>query len=328
MPEYSSPDVVWLRKLGHTIAVAYIRCVVILEVAGYWEPNFVRAIALLTGLCFAASAAAQTGIRDDAPQPVPALESVNQSEPPAVPATAPPSAVPTEPKYKVAKELADKVQDFAGRKEFAKAIALITETLTTDSGNAELYRLRATIQCRSANMKLCLEDADKAVETDKEYAPAYLFRGLARIDAGKPKEALLDCEATIRIWVERPLGYNCRGLANRALRDFPRAIADFDEAIIRDGKFALAHYNKGVTYTLENKPDEAIASFSSAIAINDKLDDSYAQRGKVRIGKGDVAGARGDFAKALSLNGRNFTAAVGIEAFQVGKALDALAGKN
>jgi tetratricopeptide (TPR) repeat protein len=155
-----------------------------------------------------------------------------------------------------------------------------------------------------------------------------LFRGLARIDAGKAKEALLDCEATIRIWVERPLGYNCRGLANRALRDFPQAIVDFDEAIGKDGKFALAHYNKGVTYAQENKPDEAIASFSSAIAINDKLDDSYAQRGKMRIGKGDVAGARGDFAKALSLNGRNFTAAVGMEALQVGKALDALAGKN
>ena len=46
------------------------------------------------------------------------------------------------------------------------------------------------------------------------------------------------------------------------------------------------------------------------------------------MSKGDAANARADFAMALSLNGRNFTAAVGTQALQVGKALDTLAGKK
>lgn len=322
------------RKVRHIkiVITGYLRSRGVLETAVCWEPNIVRAIVLLAGLCFAAFAAAQTIVLHDQPQPSLSFETVNQSEPPEPPATEPataPSIVsPSETKYKVAKELIDKVQEHAGRREYAKAIALITEALATDSGNAELYRFRATIQCRAANLKLCLEDAGKAIETDKEYAPAYLYRGLVRIDSGQLKDALSDCEATIRIWPERPLGYNCRGLANREMRDFSRAIADFDEALSRDAKFAIAHYNKGLAYALQNKPDEAISSFSSAIQINDKYDDSFAQRGKARIGKGDVAAARADFGKALSLNGRNFTAAVGIQALQVGKALDTLAGKN
>jgi tetratricopeptide (TPR) repeat protein len=288
----------------------------------------VRAVVLLAGLFLTVPAAAQTLVASDEPRPTPPLEAGNQAMPPGQPAAAPATAAPAQSKHDVAKELTDKVQELAGRKDFAKAIALVTEALATESGNAELYRLRATIQCRAANMKLCLEDANKAVEADKEYTLAYLFRGLARIDAGLSKDALSDCEATIRMWPERPLGYNCRGLANRALRDFSRAIADFDEALSHDGKFASAHYNKGLTYMLQNKPDEAIASFSSAVKINDRYDDSYAQRGKALIGKGDVAGAKADFSKALSLNGRNYTAAVGIQALQVGKALDVLAGKN
>jgi tetratricopeptide (TPR) repeat protein len=292
------------------------------------EPNFVRAIALLAGLCLATPAAAQAIVQYDEPLPTLPFEVGNQSAPPGLPAAALATAAPAGSKNKVAKELTDKVQKLAGQKEFAKAMALITEALATDSGNAELYRLRAIIQCRTANMKLCLEDANKAVETDKEYTPAYLFRGLVRIDAGLPKDALSDCEATIRMWPKSPLGYNCRGLANHALRDFSRAIADFDEALSLDAKYAFAYYNKGLTYVLQNKPDEAIASFSSAVQINDKYDDSYAQRGKARIGKGDMAGARADFDKALSLNGRNHTAAVGMQALQAGTALDVLAGKQ
>jgi tetratricopeptide (TPR) repeat protein len=318
------------------------------EFIAWWEPDFVRAISWLAGLCMATSATAQTTILRDQPHPALPFEIVNQSDPseqtttspavpnappaPTAPVIAPTTALapvtPSDAKYKVSKELADKVQEFSRRREFAKAIALITEALTAESGNAELYRLRATIQCRAANTKLCLEDASKAVESDKEYAPALLFRGLVRIDAGQPMDAVSDCEATIRIWADRPQGYNCRGLANRMLGDYPHAIADFDEALIRDAKFAFAHYNKGFTYALENKLGEAIESFSVAIQINDKFDDSYAQRGKARISKGDVVGARADYAKALSLNNRNFIAAVGMQALQVGKALDALAGKN
>jgi tetratricopeptide (TPR) repeat protein len=96
-------------------------------------------------------------------------------------------------------------------------------------------------------------------------------------------------------------------------------------ALSKDPKFALSHFNKGITYALDKKLDEAIASFSAAIAINGNYDAALAQRGKVEIAKGDIAAARGDFAKALALNPHNGTAIVGVQALQVAKALDTLA---
>ena len=290
--------------------------------------SFLRAIVLLAGIYFAAPVLGQSvGSPDESPPlSMPAESQVAVPEEPSVAPMAPP--MPTESKHRVSTDLTKRVETLTAQKQFVKAIELINQTLATDNGNAELYRLRATVHCRAANMKLCLEDASKAVETDPEYPPAYLFRGLVRIDIGQAKQAIGDCEITIKLWHARPLGYNCRGLANRALREFSRAIADFDEALGKDERFAIAHYNKGVTYALQDRPQEASASFSSSIAINPKHDDSFARRGKARIGMGDVGGARADFAQALSLNGRNTTAAVGMQALQVGKAFDVLSRKK
>src|SRR5437764_389181 len=103
--------------------------------------------------------------------------------------------------------------------------------------------------------------------------------------------------------VAKELDDKVREFASR--RQFPQAIADFDEALRRDGKYAFAHYNKGIAYALQNKHDDAIASFTSAIAINDKYTEAYAQRGKARVAKGDVPGGRADFAKALAQPGRS-----------------------
>lgn len=322
-----------------------------------------RVIAFLVGLCLAAPAAAQT-IGQFVTTPVTGLvQVVNQSEPPAtstsdmtlaiggadvtpeqaapgqgtpVPSATPatpsapsqPAATPPAPKNRVAKELSAQVEQLAGRRDFDKAIVLITQALAGDGNNAELYRLRATMHCRAMRMKPCLEDADKAVQADDDYVPAHIFRALVRVDVGQAKDGIADCQTAIRVWSTRPFGYNCLGVVHRAMRDFAAAITDFDTALSKDPKFALSHYNKGLTYALDKKPDEAIASFSAAIAIDEKYDEAIAQRGKVLVGKGDLAAARSDFTKALGLNAKNGAAIIGIQALQVAKALDTLTHRN
>lgn len=312
----------------------------------------VRAVAVLAGLCIAAAASAQS-VSDIESQLPRSIAEVGQFAPegqqsptlppaaPAPPTTSTPGVFsPTTATPKLApparaksnhilpKELAQQVDALATKREFAKAIAAIDEALKTDSGNAELHRLRATVHCRAGNLKLCLQDADRAVASDPEYLPTRLYRATVRTNAGLAKDALSDCDAVIKLQPENPLGYNCRGFVNRGLREFSQAIADFDEALRRNDKFALAHYNKGVTYILQNRFKDALASLSSAIEIDPKHDDSFAQRGKARIGLADVAGARADYVRAMSLNRGNFVAVVGMQGLHVGKALDALSEKK
>jgi len=168
----------------------------------------------------------------------------------------------------------------------------------------------------------------RAIEADKEFVPAYLLRANVQLQKGQPQQAMADCDAITRLLPEEPPGYGCRGHVHRALRDYPKALADFDEALGKDSKYWVALYDKGTVYALQGQAEQAIASYSAAIALNDKHDESYAQRGRLRIAAGDIEGGRTDFDKALALNGRNHTAAIGAQALQVGRALDALAGKR
>ena len=307
---------------------------------GILSRDFAIMVVLLAGLCLAARTEAQ-GVPDIEGQPRLAIEAEDPSAPlgqepesgvppstsePQGPKAAAPKQV--RPKHILPKGLAQRVGALAAKREYAKAIAVIDEALKTDSGNAELYRLRATVHCRARNLKLCLEDADRAIEADGEYVPARLFRASMRINTGQAKDALGDCDTVIKLQPASPLGYNCRGLANQALLEFSQAIADFDEALQRNARFALAHYNKGVTHVLQNRFEDAIASLTTAIEINPKYDDAFAQRGKARIGLNDAAGARADYVKAMSLNRSNFVAVVGMQALHVGKALDVLSDKK
>jgi tetratricopeptide (TPR) repeat protein len=57
---------------------------------------------------------------------------------------------------------------------------------------------------------------------------------------------------------------NC-GSSNRC------AIADFDQVIKLDPKFALSYYDRGVAYSRKANYDRAIADFDLAIQLNPKL---------------------------------------------------------
>jgi tetratricopeptide (TPR) repeat protein len=260
-------------------------------------------------------------------------EPAQPSGPPAgvEPAPAAPThsaAEQAELKQGVAKELSVKVEEFLRRNDVAGAMKLIDQALARDGSNFALYRLRANANCLLGKIDPCLEDLNRAINGEKEFVPAYLQRAMVQLDKQQTRAALADCETAIKLWPERAEGYNCRGVVNRMLGNYPQALADLDNALNKNPKFWIARYQKGFVYALQEKNQQAIASFTAALAINDKDADSYAQRGKLRSSGGDVEGARADFAKALALNGRNHTAAVGMQALQVGKALDVLSGKK
>ena len=53
--------------------------------------------------------------------------------------------------------------------------------------------------------------------------------------------------------------------------DYDRAIADYDEAIRLDPRYAVAYYNRGVAYCDKGDYDRAIADYNEAIRLDPKL---------------------------------------------------------
>ncbi len=106
----------------------------------------------------------------------------------------------------------------------------------------------------------------------------------------------------------RASAYNNRGNAYRAKDDMNRAIADYDEAIGLDPKYAAAFRNRGNAYRAKGDHDRAIAEYSEAIRLdpNDAL--AFNNRGVAYRAKGDHGRAIADYSEAIRLDPKHASA--------------------
>ena len=192
-----------------------------------------------------------------------------------------------------------------------------------------------------------IADYNEAIRLDPKYAVAYNNRGIAYRDKGdptapsptttrrsgsirirrrlqQPRQRVLATRATSTApspTTTRRSGsirntadaYNNRGIAYEAKGDYDRAIADYNEAIRLDPKYAVAYNNRGIAYTpratttapspttarrsgsIRNMPpptttaatpyyakgdyDRAIADYNEAIRLDPKYALAYNNRG-------------------------------------------------
>jgi tetratricopeptide (TPR) repeat protein len=79
------------------------------------------------------------------------------------------------------------------------------------------------------------------------------------------------------------------------------ALASYEQAIALNPNHAEAHNNRGVTLQEMKRYEEALLSYDRAIALNPAYTDAYYNRGTLLVSKGDMAGAEGMFHKAFDL---------------------------
>ena len=99
----------------------------------------------------------------------------------------------------------------------------------------------------------------------------------------------------------RAVAYYNRGSEYDGKRDLDRAMADYDQAIRLDPKYAHAYNNRGIAWLGKKDNDRAMADYDQAIRLDPKLSSAYYNRGLVWKAKGDKARAIADFTEAQRL---------------------------
>jgi tetratricopeptide (TPR) repeat protein len=131
-------------------------------------------------------------------------------------------------------------------------------------------------------------------------AVAYSYRGRAWLKIREYDRAIADFDASIRLDPASAWTFNNRGSAWYFKGDPDRAIADFDEAIQRDPAYALAYHNRGEVRKDKGDFNGAIADYGTAIGLDPDYTAVYTDRALAYERIGDLTRAGQDFRTALS----------------------------
>jgi len=148
----------------------------------------------------------------------------------------------------------------------------------------------------------CTSIIQSSRETRRNVAIAYYSRGLAYYDKGDDDRAIAEFNEAIRLDPKFAYAYSSRGLAYDHKGDLGHADPDYNEAIRLDPKYAQAYFNRGNAYYQKGEDDRAIADYSEAIRLDPKYAYAYNNRGTAYDRKGDDDRAIADYNEAIRLD--------------------------
>ena len=155
--------------------------------------------------------------------------------------------------------------------DYAKAISLNPETATSRTEHARML-------LREKKPKEALKELDQVLANDRRDRPALRLRGYIYLQQGEWKKAIADYDVAINtISAVDVEGRTRRGFAYRSLKQYDKALEDFDQVIKAEPKDADAYRRRAYVYRAMKQDDKAIADLQTILKLKPKDEDAQAQ---------------------------------------------------
>ncbi len=151
-----------------------------------------------------------------------------------------------------------------------------------------------------------LEDYDKALEINPNFAEAYINRGTAKAELSRWEDALEDFDKAIALNSDDARAYNNRALIFRRINRLAEALKDCNKAIEIQPDLADCYFTRGAVKLSMENPIEAIKDFDAGLRLNPTSAKGYNNRGLAKKKLKQYIEAISDFYKALEYNPDNF----------------------
>jgi tetratricopeptide (TPR) repeat protein len=136
------------------------------------------------------------------------------------------------------------------------------------SNEAVAYKNRGNEYAKKQDYNRAIEEYNKALRLDPNYADVYHNRGLTYDLMGDYERAIADFTQANRLDPNDVTNYSNRGRAYALKGDLDRGIADFTQAIRLAPNTANYYFLRGIIYAEKKDYDRAISDYEAALRID------------------------------------------------------------
>lgn len=135
-------------------------------------------------------------------------------------------------------------------KEFDKAMNDCNRAIKLNADLCWVYNNRGVIHMNAKRYKEALIDFDRSIKLKADYQFPYTNSFFVNMKLKNYQQALANIDAYLAIKGarQRASHYCNRGIAHIFLKEYTRAMQDFDRSLELDPNFAFSYHNKGLTY--------------------------------------------------------------------------------
>ena len=189
-------------------------------------------------------------------------------------------------------------QDLARAKDDAARV------VARDPGDGQAHAVLAQALQAEGDLSAALEAFTRAIEAERRYVPAFVYRGVLRVDGGDLDGAEQDAAAAIAELPRAPGGYWIRGRACAQRGDRSAAFEAFETALALDPNHAATYAARADVHTAGGDDRRALADLDRAVALSG-AGTTYFNRGNVKLAMRDLDGAEADFTKAIERDAKD-----------------------
>lgn len=187
----------------------------------------------------------------------------------------------------------------------AAAQALVQRSLTAAVAHIGAGRLEEAVAVLEANGGVALRNP-----------VGRNILGDIRLKQGRPRDAVKDFDAALKMAPSFPEAHANRGVALQEMGRLEEALAAEDRALSYRADHATAHFNRGNILDALGRHEDAVAAFGRALRTRPQFPEALLNRGNALIARGELIEALKDFRRALELRPQFLSAQLGVAAIQ------------
>lgn len=166
---------------------------------------------------------------------------------------------------------------------------------------ATQYKEKGTKFAKEGNYTEAIENLNKAIQIEPNYAAAYNNRGIVRMELKEYEEAISDFTQAIKINNQDPAYYINRAITWEKIDEIHDAIDDYGSAIDLEPYNPEYYVKRGVLYDKLKEYKNAVEDFNMAIKFDEDNADYYYFRGLSKLCSEEYFDGHKDLFKAAQM---------------------------